>query len=144
MTEAIEILLAEDNEDDVLMIREAFEETDIASIVGVVSDGEEALRYLRRLPPYQQARRPGLLLLDINMPKKDGFQVLEELKSDSHLRHLPVVMLTTSHREEDVVRCYSGGACSYVTKPIDFKHFQDIVRQFGLYWTLVARVPSPA
>jgi DNA-binding response OmpR family regulator len=76
------------------------------------------------------------------MPRKDGFEVLEEVKGDARLRHLPVIMLTTSHREEDVVRSYSRGACSYVTKPIDFKQFQDVVKQFGLYWTLVARVPA--
>ena len=139
---AIEILLAEDNEDDVLMIREAFDEANLANIIEVVSDGEQAMRYLRREPPYHHSRLPGLLLLDINMPKKDGFEVLDEVKADARLRHLPVIMLTTSHREEDVVRSYSGGACSYVTKPIDFKQFQDVVRQFGLYWTLVARVPQ--
>jgi CheY-like chemotaxis protein len=142
--DAIEILLAEDNEDDVLMIREAFDEANLAKIIEVVSDGEQALRYLRREQPYHHSRPPGLLLLDINMPKKDGFEVLEEVKADARLRHLPVIMLTTSHREEDVVRSYSRGACSYVTKPIDFKQFQDVVRQFGLYWTLVARVPQPA
>lgn len=143
-TDPINILLAEDNEDDVLMIREAFDEANLTNIIDVVSDGEQAMRYLRRQPPHENARLPGLVLLDINMPRKDGFEVLEEVKGDARLRHLPVIMLTTSHREEDVVRSYSRGACSYVTKPIDFKQFQDVVRQFGLYWTLVARVPSQA
>ena len=141
-TDPINILLAEDNEDDVLMIQEAFNEANLANIIDVVSDGEQALRYLRRQPPYETARLPGLVLLDINMPRKDGFEVLEEVKTDPRLRHLPVIMLTTSHREEDVVRSYSRGACSYVTKPIDFKQFQNVVKQFGLYWTLVARVPT--
>ena len=141
--DSVEILLAEDNEDDVLMIREAFDGAQLGNIIEVVSDGEQALRYLRREPPYENARTPRLVLLDINMPKKDGFEVLEEVKADSRLRHLPVIMLTTSHREEDVVRSYSHGACSYVTKPIDFKEFQDVVRHFGVYWTLVARVPAP-
>jgi CheY-like chemotaxis protein len=141
-TDPINILLAEDNEDDVLMIQEAFNEANLANIIHVVSDGEQALRYLRRQPPYENARAPGLVLLDINMPRKDGFEVLEEVKTDPRLRHLPVIMLTTSHREEDVVRSYSRGACSYVTKPIDFKQFQEVVRQFGLYWSIVARVPA--
>ena len=141
-TDPINILLAEDNEDDVLMIQEAFDEAKLTNIIDVVSDGEQAMRYLRRQPPYEGARLPGLVLLDINMPRKDGFEVLEEVKGDARLRHLPVIMLTTSHREEDVVRSYSRGACSYVTKPIDFKQFQDVVKQFGLYWTLVARVPA--
>jgi len=141
-TDPINILLAEDNEDDVLMIQEAFDEANLTNIIDVVSDGEQAMRYLRRQPPYEGARLPGLVLLDINMPRKDGFEVLEEVKGDARLRHLPVIMLTTSHREEDVVRSYSRGACSYVTKPIDFKQFQDVVKQFGLYWTLVARVPA--
>ena len=140
---AIEILLAEDNEDDVLMIREAFDDASFGSIIDVVSDGEQALRYLRRERPYDRARSPGLLMLDINMPRKDGFEVLAEVKADAKLRHLPVIMMTTSHREEDVVRSYSGGACSYVTKPIDFKEFQDLVRHLGLYWSRVARVPRP-
>ena len=141
-TDPINILLAEDNEDDVLMIQEAFDEANLTNIIDVVSDGKQAMRYLRRQPPYENARLPGLVLLDINMPRKDGFEVLEEVKGDARLRHLPVIMLTTSHREEDVVRSYSRGACSYVTKPIDFKQFQDVVKQFGLYWTLVARVPA--
>ena len=141
-TDSINILLAEDNEDDVLMIQEAFNEANLTNIIDVVSDGEQALRYLRRQPPYESARLPGLVLLDINMPRRDGFEVLEEVKTDPRLRHLPVFMLTTSHREEDVVPSYSRGACSYVTKPIDFKQFQDVVKQFGLYWTLVARVPA--
>jgi CheY-like chemotaxis protein len=140
----VNILLAEDNEDDVLMIREAFEDAKLTNIIDVVSDGEQAMRYLRRQPPHEKARMPDLVLLDINMPRKDGFEVLEEVKGDAQLRHLPVVMLTTSHREEDVVRSYSRGACSYVTKPVDFKEFQQVVRHFGLYWTLVARIPSLA
>jgi CheY-like chemotaxis protein len=141
---AIDILLAEDNEDDVLMIREAFDGATVANIVEVVSDGEQVMRYLRRQSPYEKARAPELMLLDINMPRKDGFEVLDEVKADPKLRHLPVVMLTTSHREEDVVRSYSHGACSYVTKPIDFKQFEEVVRQFVTYWSHVARVPRPA
>jgi len=140
---AIEILLAEDNDDDVVMIREAFEDANLANIVHVVNDGEEALEYLRRTGRYRGVRPPGLVLLDINMPKKDGFEVLDEIKADPQLRHLPVIVLTTSHREEDVVRSYSGGAATYVTKPIDFREFQQVVRQFELYWTLVARLPEP-
>ena len=144
MSRRLDILLAEDNEDDVLMIREAFEDAALASVIEVVADGEQALRYLRREPPFEHAQLPGLVLLDINMPKKDGLEVLQEVKEDPELKHLPVVMLTTSQREEDVVLSYSRGACSYVTKPLDFRQFQDLVRQFGVYWTAVARTPSPA
>ncbi len=138
----IKLLLAEDNEDDIFLMRKAFGEAKLLNIVDVVKDGEEALAYLRRQGPYHDAELPGLLLLDIRMPKKDGFEVLKEIKSDSALKHLPVIMLTTSKQEEDVVKSYAGGACSFIMKPVGFTQFQELVRQFELYWTLVARVPA--
>ena len=142
-TMVINILLVEDNEDDIVLIKDAFAEAKFLAILNGVSDGEKALTYLRREPPYQHAGQPGLILLDINMPKMNGFELLEILKKDPCLKSIPVVMLTTSKREEDVVRSYAGGAVSYIPKPIDFSHFVKIVREFELYWTLVSQVPIP-
>ena len=105
---------------------------------------EEALAYLRRQGEYQNARMPGLILLDINMPRKNGFEVLNEMKADPALVHIPVIMLTTSDNEADVVKSYAKGACSFITKPMDFDKFGEVVKQFALYWALVSRVPNPA
>jgi two-component system, response regulator len=108
----------------------------------VVRDGEEAMAYLRRQGKYQNAQMPGLILLDINMPKKNGFEVLNEIKKDPALMHMPVVILTTSDSESDIVKSYAKGACSFITKPMDFDKLRDVARQFALYWALIARVPS--
>lgn len=140
----MEILLVEDNEDDILLEQEALAEARLVNLMYVVRDGEQAMAYLRREGEYQNARAPGLVLLDINMPKKNGFEVLHEMKADPALCHIPVVMLTTSEREADVVKSYAQGACSYITKPMDFDKFRDVIKQFALYWALVARVPAPA
>ena len=142
MNQSVEILLAEDNDDDILLIRESFADAKIINVLNVVRDGEEALAYLRREGEHQDAVMPGLLLLDINMPKKNGFEVLREVKADAALRHLPVVMLTTSQSEADVVRSYSEGACSYIMKPARFEELGRVVKQFALYWALVARIPA--
>lgn len=138
----IKILLAEDNEDDVLLIRKAFKEVKLMNVMDVVKDGEEVTAYLRRQGQYRNAELPGLLLLDIRMPKKDGFEVLKEIKSDPALKSLPVIILTTSKQEEDVVTSYADGACSFITKPVGFEQFQKMVAQFELYWALVSRVPQ--
>jgi CheY-like chemotaxis protein len=142
MDQSVDILLVEDNDDDIVLVQECFAEAKFANPLHVVKDGEEAMAYLRREGEYKDATMPGLLLLDINMPKKNGFEVLSEIKSDPALRHLPVIMLTTSQREEDVVKSYSEGACSYVTKPVEFREFVRVIRHFALYWTLVARIPA--
>jgi CheY-like chemotaxis protein len=141
-SQTMEILLVEDNEDDILLEREALSEAKLVNIMSVVRDGEEAMAYLRREGRYHDARVPGLILLDINMPKKNGFEVLNEMKADAELRHIPVVMLTTSDSERDIVKSYAKGACSFITKPMDFDKFGEIVKQFALYWALVARIPS--
>ena len=138
----MEILLVEDNEDDILLEQEALADAKLVNLMCVVRDGEEALAYVRRQGKYQNARLPGLILLDINMPKKNGFEVLNEMKADPALVHIPVVMLTTSDREADIVKSYARGACSFITKPMDFDKFRDVIRQFALYWALVSRVPS--
>lgn len=139
----IEILLVEDNEDDVVLAREAFDESRLLNIVHVVRDGEQALAYLRREGEFADRHLPGLVLLDINMPRKNGFEVLDEVKSDPALKYLPMVMLTVSDREEDVVKSYAGGAVSYIRKPVTFDQLRMIVHKFELYWTVVSRLPNP-
>lgn len=134
----------EDNEDDILLEQEALADAKLVNLMYVVRDGDEAIAYLRRQGKYHDAKVPGLILLDINMPKKNGFEVLNEIKADPALMHIPVVMLTTSDSEADIVKSYAKGACSYITKPMDFDKFQEVVRQFALYWALVARIPARA
>jgi CheY-like chemotaxis protein len=141
-TEPMEILLVEDNEDDILLEQEALADAKLVNLMYVVRDGDEAIAYLRRQGKYHNAQVPGLILLDINMPKKNGFEVLNEIKADTALMHIPVVMLTTSDSEADIVKSYAKGACSYITKPMDFDKFQEVVKQFALYWALVARIPA--
>ena len=142
-TQPMEILLVEDNEDDILLEQEALKDAKLVNLMHVVRDGEAALSYLRRQGQYQHAQRPGLILLDINMPRKNGFEVLNEMKADAALMHIPVIMLTTSDNEADVVKSYAKGACSFITKPMDFDKFGEVVKQFALYWALVSRVPNP-
>jgi CheY-like chemotaxis protein len=143
-TEPMEILLVEDNEDDILLEQEALADAKLVNLMYVVRDGDEAIAYLRRQGKYHNAQVPGLILLDINMPRKNGFEVLNEIKTDPALMHIPVVMLTTSDSEADIVKSYAKGACSYITKPMDFDKFRDVIRQFALYWALVATVPARA
>jgi CheY-like chemotaxis protein len=142
-TQPMEILLVEDNEDDILLEQEAIADAKLVNLMFVVRDGEQAMAYLRRQGEYQNAQTPGLVLLDINMPKKNGFEVLNEIKADPALMHLPVVMLTTSDSEADIVKSYAKGACSFITKPMDFDKFREVMKQFALYWALVSRIPAP-
>jgi CheY-like chemotaxis protein len=137
----IEILLVDDNDDDVVLLEESFRDSKFLNLMQIVRDGEEAIRYLQRRAPYEYARTPGLVLLDINMPKMNGFEVLRTMKSDPLLRTIPVVMLTTSTRDEDIARSYDGGACSFVSKPVSFEKLKEVIKQFTLYWTLVSVVP---
>lgn len=141
MSESVELLLVEDNEDDVVLIEEAFVEAKMMNVIFKVRDGEEALAYLRQEGQYKHMRRPGLVLLDINMPKKNGFEVLQAMKADPLLQSLPVVILTTSDREDDIVRSYADGACSYIRKPMTLQQFAQAVKDFELYWTMVSRLP---
>lgn len=138
----VEVLLVEDNEDDVVIIQEVFAEMRLATLINVVRDGEEALAYLQRQGKYKVVRMPDIVLLDINMPKKNGFEVLEAMKKDPRLQSLPVIMLTTSQREEDVVRSYAKGACSYIHKLVDLEQFKHLIMQFEHYWTGVSRIPT--
>ncbi len=137
----LEILLVEDNGDDTLMVQEGFSGIKSVHIV-VVRDGEEALAYLRKQGKYKNEKLPGLVLLDIRMPKKNGFEVLKEIKSDPELMAVPVVMLTTSSRPEDAIRSYAAGAASYIPKPTGFKEFQEMARQFSIYWKNVVYLPK--
>jgi CheY-like chemotaxis protein len=141
MSEPVELLLVEDNEDDIVLIEEAFVGAKLMNVIFTVRDGEAALAYLRQEGPYTHRRRPGLVLLDINMPKKNGFEVLQAMKADPLLQSLPVVMLTTSDREDDIARSYTDGACSYIRKPMSLERFVQVVKDFEIYWTMVSRVP---
>jgi CheY-like chemotaxis protein len=141
-SQPVEILLVEDNEDDAVIIQEVFSDMRLATLIHVVRDGEEALAYLQRTGKYKVVRMPDIVLLDINMPKKNGFEVLEEIKKDPRLQSLPVIMLTTSHREEDIVRSYAKGACSYIHKLVDLDRFKHLIKQFEHYWTGISRIPS--
>jgi CheY-like chemotaxis protein len=144
MTEAagaVDVLLVEDDDGDALIIREAFEYYKIRNRLHVVTDGEEALRFLRRAEPYANAPRPGLILLDVNLPRRSGLEVLAELKRDPGLLMLPVVMLTSSRAEEDILRSYSLHANAYVSKPVDFEQFLEAIRQIDDFFLTLVRLP---
>jgi CheY-like chemotaxis protein len=138
----IDVLLVEDDEGDVLMTREAFEYYKIQNRLHVVSDGEQALQFLKRTGPYAGAPRPGLILLDVNLPRVSGMEVLAELKQDSDLLTIPVIMLTTSRAEEDIVRSYSLHANAFVSKPVDFEHFIDAIRQIDTFFLTLVKLPA--
>jgi CheY-like chemotaxis protein len=140
--QVIDVLLVEDDPGDVLMTREAFEDNKVANRLSVVSDGVSALEFLRKQGQYAQAPTPDLILLDLNLPRMDGREVLQALKSDDELRRIPVVVLTTSESEEDVLRSYSLHANAYVTKPVDFDRFIDVVRQIDEFFVSVVRLPG--
>jgi CheY-like chemotaxis protein len=138
------ILLVEDNPDHVLIIKRALEMNNVLNEVRVVEDGQEALDYLYRRGKYADpdaAPRPGLILLDIKLPKVDGFEVLKRIKSDAVLKMIPIIMLTSSEQEADIVKSYLNGANSYVVKPIRFDDFIEKVRELKLYWILVNTLP---
>ncbi len=137
----IHVLLVEDDEGDVLMTREAFEHYKITNQLHVVRDGEQAVQFLRREGPYVDAPRPDLILLDLNLPRFDGRQVLAEIKADPELRMIPVVVLTTSEAEEDILRSYTLHANAYVTKPVDFDRFIDVIRKIDEFFVTVVKLP---
>jgi CheY-like chemotaxis protein len=137
----IQVLLVEDDPGDVLMTREAFEDYKVHNQLHVVNDGEQAMAFLRQEGEYADLPRPDLVLLDLNLPRMDGRQVLDAIKSDPALASIPVVVLTTSEAEEDVLRSYSLHANAYVTKPVDFERFIDVVRQIDDFFVSVVRLP---
>ncbi|WFE40065.1 response regulator [Micromonospora sp. WMMD998] len=140
----VRILVVDDDPGDVLMIEEALEESDVEKVIDVVADGEEAMEFLRREGRHAEARRPDVILLDLNMPRMDGRQVLGEVKRDENLRTIPIVVLTTSNADTDVVSSYTLQANAYVTKPIDLDDFNDVVRRIDEFFGRVVVLPKRA
>lgn len=141
----VPILMAEDDPEDRLLTREAFVEGRLANPLYFVENGEELMDYLRRRGPFADAERypyPGVVLLDLNMPRKDGRTCLAEIKRDPELKQLPVVVLTTSAEDEEVVRSYDLGANSFVSKPVDFDKLVAIIQTFGRYWFSIVELPD--
>ncbi len=138
---ALAVLLVEDDPGDVMIAEEALKASKLNSRLTVVPDGVEALAYLRREDGYADAARPDLILLDLNLPRKTGHEVLAEVKEDPSLRRIPIVVLTTSGASEDVERSYDLHANVFVTKPVDFDHFSDVIRQIDDFFLSVAKLP---
>ena len=143
MTQArrIQILLAEDNPGDVRLTKEALKDGSVLNHLHVVQDGEKALAFLRGDGQYVDAPRPHLILLDLNMPRRDGREVLAEIKQDSELRRIPVVVLTTSKAEEDILKSYDLNANCYITKPVDLDQFFGVVRAIEEFWLTIVKLP---
>jgi CheY-like chemotaxis protein len=137
----VDVLLVEDDEGDALMTREAFEFYKIRNTLHVVTDGEQALEFVRQQGRFADAPRPGLILLDVNLPRVSGLEVLAELKQDPDLRVIPIVMLTTSQAEEDILRSYKLHANAYVSKPVDFEHFIEAIRQIDTFFMALVQLP---
>ena len=139
--EPIEILLVEDSPTDALLTRQALAGGKLLNRLHVVEDGVKAIAFLRRQPPYGDVPRPKLILLDLNLPRKDGREVLAEIKEDEDLRMIPVIVLTTSNAETDILRSYSLHANCYITKPVDFASFADAVADIETFWFAVVTLP---
>ena len=137
----IEVLLVEDSEADAVMVEETLLDSKLRMNLSVVHDGVEALRYLQREQPYEAKRVPDLIILDLNLPKKDGREVLAEIKEDDRLKQIPVVVLTTSSAEEDIIKSYKLHANCYITKPLDFDQFAKIVANIESFWFTIAKLP---
>jgi CheY-like chemotaxis protein len=138
----IEVLLVEDNPGDVRLTQEALKEAKVRNNLSVVGDGVEALEFLHREGPFSASPRPDIVLLDLNLPRKDGRQVLAEVKADPDLRRIPVVILTTSKAEEDILKTYDLHANCFVTKPVGFEQFIRVVQSIENFWLTVVRLPS--
>jgi CheY-like chemotaxis protein len=141
VAEPIEILLVEDNAGDVRLTREAFKDGKLHTHLSVVADGEEALAFLRREGPYAGAPRPDLILLDLNLPRKSGREVLAEIKTDEHLHRIPVVILTSSQAEQDILASYDLNANCYISKPVDLDQFLRVVKSIEEFWLTVVKLP---
>jgi len=137
----IDILLVEDDPGDVVLTKEALNGSKLTNVVHVAENGEQAMRFLRREAPYEDAPRPDLILLDLNLPRMDGREVLAAIKDDPQLRRIPVVVLTTSEAEEDILRSYDLHANAYVTKPVHFDRFMDVVRQVDEFFITIVKPP---
>jgi len=140
----ITILMADDDEDDRLLTQDALTESRVLNNLKCVGDGVELMNYLKRVGKYADTKeypRPGLILLDLNMPRKDGREALKEIKADPDLKSIPVVILTTSKEEEDMVKGYGLGAASYITKPVHFEGLVDLMKALGKYWVEIVELP---
>ncbi|NOT52257.1 MAG: response regulator [Chitinophagaceae bacterium] len=138
----IEILLVEDNEGDILLTLEAFKELKIKNNVTVVKDGAEAIDFLKKQGDYAEGCSPNLILLDINMPRLNGIEVLDFIKQDEKLKKIPVIMLTTSSSEKDISECYEKSANCFITKPLDFGSFLNVVQGIESFWFAIAQLPK--
>lgn len=138
----VEILLVEDCEDDIQFLEETFAFSRVSNAIHVARDGADAIRYLRKEGKHRKAQTPNLILLDINLPEKNGFEVLREISADPRLRNIPVVVLTGSDREEDEDRSFLEGACAYITKPMDFDKLFHALKFSPFFWSLVTKHPS--
>ena len=138
----IEILLVEDNPGDVRLTKEALKEDKVSNNLHVVGDGMDALAWLRREGDFTDSPRPDIILLDLNLPKKDGREVLSEIKSDDELKRIPVVVLTTSRAEEDVLKAYNFNANCYITKPVDLEQFIKVVKSIKDFWLSIVKLPD--
>jgi CheY-like chemotaxis protein len=138
----VEVLLVEDNEGDVGLIEEVFEEAKIRNNLRIAEDGEEAILFLHGEEKFSGSPRPDIILLDLNLPKKDGREVLREIKEDDDLKIIPVVVLTTSQAEKDILRAYELHANAYITKPLDFNQFLKVVESIGNFWLEIVKLPT--
>jgi len=138
----VEILLVEDSPSDTDLTIEALKEAKVRNHLSIVDNGMEALEFLRRQGKYQEAPRPDLIMLDLNLPRKDGREVLAEIKSDDSLKTIPVVILTTSRAEQDVLQAYQYHANCYITKPVDFDQFLNVVRSIESFWLMLVTLPT--
>lgn len=136
-----EILLVDDNPGDVRLTVEALKESKVRNVLNVVCDGIEAINYLRRIGKYKDATRPDIMLLDLNLPKKDGREVLKDFKNDDALKDIPVVVLTTSESEQDIMKAYNNHANCFIKKPVDFEEFVNIIKSIEHFWFNVAKLP---
>jgi CheY-like chemotaxis protein len=137
----VEILLVEDSPSDTELTVEALKEAKVGNHLSIVEDGVEALQFLRRQGKYTAAPRPDLIMLDLNLPRKDGREVLREIKADHSLQTIPVVVLTTSHAEQDILQAYHHHANCYITKPVDFEQFLQVVRSIESFWLVLVTLP---
>jgi CheY-like chemotaxis protein len=142
-TRPIEILLVEDSPSDTELTLEALKDFKVRNHVSVVEDGVQAMQFLRRQGPYAEAPRPDLIMLDLNLPRKDGREVLADIKSDEKLKPIPIVVLTTSRADQDVLRAYQLNANCYINKPVDFNQFLEVVRSIESFWLYVVTLPPP-
>lgn len=137
----VSIVIAEDDEDDRLLVEDALKDSRLINQVAFVSDGTELLRYLRQEGEFADAPRPGLILLDLNMPKMDGRAALAEIKADTNLRRIPILVMTTSRAEEDIFRSYDLGAASFIPKPVTFERLVEVMTSLGQYWVEIVELP---